>query len=148
MTNPSKDKGTRAETALARHFNRHGIPTDRRPPKGNQDDGDLWAHGGKVVIEVKWRKTRQSDEEIQRMWGEVNREAAKVPNCEAAALIINRPGRGETRADQWWAVLTAQDWAWLCGLDPDELHPQVALSLVTTTVACLTAAIATCPNLP
>lgn len=132
MSNPPKERGTRAETAVVRHLVALGIPAERRALKGAADDGDVWAYGGRVVIEVKRRRTRPHDEELSRMWGEANREASRVPHADVAMLVVKRPGRANPAL--WWAFFTHADLCWLSGLDPDELPMGVGNALVQVTL--------------
>jgi hypothetical protein len=135
----AKKTGTTAETGLETWLTTHGIPTHREALHGNQDQGDLWVHGGQLVIEVKSRRVRPSDEEIGRMFAEAEIEAARVPQCDVAVLVVKRPGRSPKRAGDWWAFITVADFLWLLGADP--IVGDVGASLVQTTVADLAAVI-------
>ncbi len=134
----AKAKGTLAETGLVNWLTAHGIPAKREPLHGSQDQGDVWVLGGRIVIEVKSRRTRPSEEEITRMFAEAEAEAARVVQCDAAVLVVKRPGRGGKRAGDWWAFTTVCDFLWLLGLDQAVAS---ASSLVSLTVADLAAII-------
>ena len=63
MANPSKDKGTRAETKVARYLSECGLPTERKALAGSADRGDLrmtLPNGTEVTIEVKAGKQTQN----------------------------------------------------------------------------------------
>ena len=133
----AKAKGTLAETGLVNWLTAKGIPAKREVLHGNQDQGDVWVLGGRIVIEVKSRHTRPSDEEIARMFAEAEAEAARVVQCDAAVLVVKRPGRANKRAGDWWAFITVCDFVWLLGLD----QAVASGSLVSLTVADLAAII-------
>ncbi len=133
----AKAKGTAAETGLVNWLTAQGIPAKREVLHGNADQGDVWIWGGQVVIEVKSRRTRPSDEELARMFAEAETEASRVAQCDAAALVVKRPGRSAKRAGDWWAFTTVGDFLWLLGVDEDA--GAVSKSLLQMTVADLTA---------
>ena len=109
----AKARGTAAETAVVRYLSSLGIPAERRALKGAADEGDVWLWHGRVVIEVKSRRTRPSDEEIARMWQEAMREADRVPQCDVALLVLKRPGK--TNPALWWAVMSPTAWLLMAG---------------------------------
>lgn len=137
MTNKPRKVGTLSESGLVNWLTAQGIPAKREVLHGNADQGDVWIWGGQVVIEVKSRRTRPSDEELTRMFAEAEAEAARVTQCDAAVLVIKRPGRANRRAGDWWAFTTVGDFLWLLGVDEDA--GAVSKSLLQITVADLTA---------
>jgi hypothetical protein len=145
VTNPPKKRGTAAETAVVKHLHNQLIPAERRALKGATDEGDVWLWHGRVVLEVKTRKTRPSDEAITQMWQEANREAGRVTNCDLCALILKRPGK--TNPGLWWCVLTTADWLWALGVDPDQAPPGASNQLVTVTLADLAVNLTNHPDL-
>ena len=106
---------------MVAYLTAQGIPARREVLHGAADQGDVWACGGRVVIEVKSRRTRPSDEDLDRMLAEANTEANRVPQADIAVLVVKRPGRAAKRAGDWWAFLTLVDLMWLCGSDPNVL---------------------------
>lgn len=56
MANPSKQKGTRAETKVVRYLESSGFAARRQALAGSEDQGDIEAvspHDEKFIIEVK-----------------------------------------------------------------------------------------------
>ena len=133
MTNPPKARGTRTETMLVRLFTAYGLPAERRALKGAADEGDLWLHGGRIVVEAKHRKTSPSPEQVRRWMAETQAEAGRVPQCELAALIVNRPGYGVAGMAEWDAWMRIDDAVWLMGgVDAHKGRPDlIRLSLGT-----------------
>lgn len=111
----SKDKGTRAETAVVRYLREHGFPhAERAPLRGANDQGDitglpLW------VIEVKAHKVPR-----WAAWmDELNREvlnatdgpySSALRHCTNGVLIWKPPGWGYRRVEWWDAVMDMGDW--------------------------------------
>lgn len=60
MANPSKAKGTRAETKVVRYLEAHGFTARRQALAGSDDQGDIEAYAPgsdiKLIIEVKTGK--------------------------------------------------------------------------------------------
>ena len=60
MSNPSKQKGTRAETKVVRYLEDHGFVARRQALAGSDDPGDIEAYApdstDKIIIEVKTGK--------------------------------------------------------------------------------------------
>ena len=111
----NRDKGTRAETACVRAALAAGIPADRRPPRGSADDGDVWLHGGKAVVEVKAGRQcdRPSPRQLAAWWAEAEAEAMRVLACDLAVLVVKRPGSG--RATDWTAYVRLDELAHVLG---------------------------------
>jgi hypothetical protein len=119
MVNKPRRKGTSAETALARYLRARGIPAERRPLAGIRDQGDLWACGGRVVIEVKVRAGGYpSPAEWARWHAQLDREVTNAALAGApvdvGVLVVKRPGSGLVGGvGEWWARMSIVDWAWL-----------------------------------
>lgn len=125
MSHPSKIKGTRAETAVVKHFDAAGIPVDRKPPAGTHDVGDVWVRGGQMVVEVKShdqercknpdcrvrRAKLPSHNELMQFFREMAAEASRVPQCDIGVLVVKRPGSG--KVGDWWAFCDHAEWLWL-----------------------------------
>lgn len=110
MTNPSKAKGTAAETETLRAAIRAGLTGDRAPLKGAQDQGDLWLSGQRVVVEVKAgdQAANPSPWQLQEWMTEAVSEATRVAACDIAVLVVKR--KGSARAEHWTAYLWATDY--------------------------------------
>jgi len=132
MANPSKDKGTAAETAVVRWARTNGFPgADRQPLRGNRDTGDIDLCPG-IVLEVKNHagvaSVGQPAPAQLREWmaqADLERDNAGAAHCP---LIVKRagvadPGRwftylplhqlaallADDDAGQWWADRTFHD---------------------------------------
>lgn len=109
MANPSKKKGTRAETAVVRFLEERGWSAKRQPLSGNKDKGDILAtspRGESFVIEVKSGKQCASPSRKQLLeW----MEQAKV---EARN---NWPGRSYT--ENKWILVVVRYNRRLCDAD-------------------------------
>ena len=108
MANPSKAKGTAAETATVRYLFTRGITATRAPQHGNQDRGDVWAHptahGHRLMIEVKAgdQAANPSMGQVAKWQEETDAEAARVPDCDAAVLLLKRKGSADPATWPAW----------------------------------------------
>ena len=113
MSNPSKAKGTAAETAVVKLAAAMGIPAKRVALAGAADQGDVWlwpeGDGARVVVEVKSRSKAWTWTEVQKWWAEAEAEALRVPNCDVALLVVKRPGSGAPSAADWFAFALTND---------------------------------------
>ncbi len=111
----SKDKGTRAETAVVDYASHSGFPyADRLTLKGSNDRGDVgWCPG--VISEVKDDKSFDLAGWLRET--EVEKRNA---NAQWAFLVVKPAGVGYSRVGQWWSVMYAGDW--------DQLHRKAAFS--------------------
>lgn len=104
MANPSKAKGTRAETAVVRFLAAHGWSAKRKALTGSKDHGDIEALAPKglapVTIEVKAGKQTanpsrsQIDDWLMQSWIEAINSGEKL-----AVLVIVRYRRQLKDAD-------------------------------------------------
>ena len=138
MSNPSKAKGTRGETACVRWFQANGFPhADRQPPRGGKDAGDLALTAG-LVAEVKAVSkggTGQPPAQLLGSWmaqSAVERANAGAEHC---LLIVKRSGT--TDVARWWCYLTVRDMGLL--LTEVDLHPPAAADPVCMSVHTATA---------
>lgn len=107
MSNPSKKKGTAAETAVVHHARGHGFPwADRQPLRGNRDAGDITLAPG-VIAEVKNHALPtghptpgQLDEWMRQTILEQN-----IAGADVGILIVKR--RGTRDVGRWHAYVTA-----------------------------------------
>lgn len=115
MTNPSKAKGTAAETAVVNYARTHGFSQAQRLTlTGNQDRGDIILCPG-LICEVKAHKTwtdldidqwlDETEQEVHNMWAWWNRDVDKLsgrPLAFRGFLVIKRPGK--TDPGKWWVI--------------------------------------------
>ena len=125
MSNPSKAKGTAAETACVRWFRANGFPhADRQPLRGGKDAGDLALTAG-IVAEIKAVSkggTGQPPAQLLGSWmaqAEAERVNADADYCP---LIVKRAGT--TDVGRWWCYMTVRDMGLL--LAEVDLHPAVS----------------------
>jgi hypothetical protein len=113
MSNPSKAKGTRAETTAKRYLLANGFPEcDRQPLHGNRDQGDLIVcRSPKIVAEVKARKGTISEAQIASWWAQTETEPVHA-NADLAVLIVARHG---VSVAAWDAYMPAYDWLHVFG---------------------------------
>ena len=107
MSNPSKAKGTAAETALLRYAHQHGFPhADRQPLRGNRDQGDLALCPG-VVVEVKNHSGMpalgQPSAAVLAQW--MNQTEVERTNARAAIGLLVVKRKGTTDPGRWFAYL-------------------------------------------
>jgi hypothetical protein len=113
MANPSKSKGTSAETAVVDLARRFGLTAERRALKGAADEGDVWIDGGRIVVEVKSRKKWWTWREVSDWFAEAEKEAEQSPLANAAVLVVKRIGTGNARAGDWFAWITISDFLFI-----------------------------------
>lgn len=111
--NPSRAKGTAAETAVARYLISRGITAHRAPLHGSEDRGDIWAaptaHGYRVVVEVKAgaQAHNPSLPQVEAWQAEAEAEAGRVADCDMAILVLKR--RGSAKVWDWPAWVKVGD---------------------------------------
>ena len=102
----SKDKGTRAETAVVRYCRGFFPAAERRALHGQQDVGDILLAPG-IIIEVKAGKAAQtaSLRKIRDWIAETQREVANA-GADIGLLVTQRQGLGLGRVEDWecWSV--------------------------------------------
>lgn len=108
MANPSKQKGTAAETAVVRYLRANGFDqAERLALHGGKDIGDIRACPG-VIIEVKHWAT-YTDTDIVRWMCETTTERNNA-NADVGILVVRRGGKGNP-AD-WWAWRNLPGFGW------------------------------------
>lgn len=102
MANPSKAKGTAAESAVVKFARANGFGrADRLTLSGRYDRGDVDLTGDRrIVIEVKAYAT-YSDAMVMLWLGDTERERLNA-GAEYAFLVVKRAGKGTP--EHWWAV--------------------------------------------
>lgn len=100
MSNPSKKKGTAAETRVVRYLEKHGIPAKRKALTGSKDEGDIQVDGN-VTLEVKAGKQTQNYNRTQLdEW--IRQAIEEGKNCgQRSYLVIVRYNRKIDDAEVW-----------------------------------------------
>lgn len=104
MANPSKQKGTRAETRVVRYLEDHGFIARRLALAGSNDPGDIEAYApdsmDKIIIEVKYGKQTAAPRRSQiEEWCRQAVVEGENSNAKLAVLIIVRYQRQLEDAD-------------------------------------------------
>lgn len=110
MSNPNKQKGTRAETRVVNYLTAHGLKAERKALKGNKDEGDIQVYldpkifpdgYDKITFEVKTGK--QTSNYNRKQLDEWRRQArVESINCkQSCLLVIVRYGRKIEDAEVW-----------------------------------------------
>lgn len=114
MSNPSKNKGTLAETAIVRYLRDNGFAgAERRALHGAFDLGDVTGIGP-LVIESKAYKSGASDGQVAKWLAETELERQNA-GADYGLLVMKRVGIASHRAGEWWAVLPAWQFVSLIG---------------------------------
>lgn len=104
MANPSKKKGTEAETKVSRYFNDNGLRTERKALAGSEDEGDLRTYlpdGEEVTVEVKTGKQTQNYSRSQlNEWKRQTLQEGRNSGCRPI-LVIVRFRRKFSDAEVW-----------------------------------------------
>lgn len=105
MSNPSKAKGTRAETNVVLYLNSHGLRAERRPLAGSADQGDLRVilpDGTEVTAEVKAGKQTQNYPRSRvEEWRKQTLNEADNSGCPMSMLVIVRYKRRLRDVEIW-----------------------------------------------
>lgn len=108
MANPSKAKGTRAETAIVKFLKAKGVPARRRPLSGSQDKGDIEIDmpNGTAVVEVKAGKmtVNPSRSQLESWMAQARTEMFNNIGSSNGEwyLIVVRYNRRIVDADVWY----------------------------------------------
>jgi hypothetical protein len=104
MVNPSKNKGTAAETAVVRHAWAQGFTNaERIALSGANDQGDVvLMRDPKIIIEVKAGKAAQTASlgQISKWLDEAQRERDNAKAVHGF-LFVQRQGFGNSRVGSW-----------------------------------------------
>jgi hypothetical protein len=106
MANPSKSKGTLAESALVKYLHSLGVEDAKRQPlSGNKDIGDVLSHNGSVVWEVKNysgpASVGQPPQGQLAQW--VYQTDVEAANAGAAYGVLVVKRKGTTDVGMWFA---------------------------------------------
>lgn len=122
MSNPSKAKGTAAETALVNWARQNGFAQAQRLAlTGTQDRGDIILCPG-LIVEVKahatwtdadidaWLDETTNEAMNMTLWWNRDRNDPTDPSFRAfgGILVLRRPGKADPA--KWWVI----DWADPC----------------------------------
>lgn len=92
MSNPSKKKGTAAETKVVKYLTAHGLFAERRALSGSKDNGDIKlvdADGEEYTLEVKAGKQTENYNRAQfEEWFRQAIEEGANSGCKAALVIV------------------------------------------------------------
>lgn len=106
MANPSKKKGTAAETKVLKYFESKGMAVRRLPLSGNKDKGDLeidGIDGSTYTVEVKTGKMTENPSRSQlEDWIGQAIEESKNAQTSDWILVIARYRRKLDDADVWY----------------------------------------------
>lgn len=107
MSNPSKAKGTAAETAVVRWARANGFGgADRQPLRGNRDTGDIALCPG-VIVEVKAHRIPTGCPTRGQLtcWMAQTETERRNAGADLGVLIVKRVGT--TDVGHWHAHITA-----------------------------------------
>lgn len=94
MANANKEKGTRWESALVKHFGEHGIPARRVAQSGQLDSGDL--HGIDPFV-GQAKNYKSIVDGIREGVAGANVQAKRAGQPYGVAFV-KRPGKGTSEA--------------------------------------------------
>lgn len=107
MANPSKQKGTRAETRVVKFLAEYGIQSKRKPLHGSSDEGDIDVvasgfGGSGIVLEVKAGKQtlNPSRNKLDEWFRQTKVEG--VNSKKPSALCVVRYNRALKNADVYF----------------------------------------------
>lgn len=103
MSNPSKAKGTAAESAIVKYLRANGFGgADRQPLRGGRDQGDINVCPG-IIIEAKTsartKATGLPADKVLRMW--LDQTELERTNAGAAVGLLVVKRHGTTDAGRW-----------------------------------------------
>ena len=105
MVNPSKSKGTAAETAVVRYLHQWSTHVERRALSGSADKGDVSGVLG-AVVEIKACKAMELSQWIKE--ADVERE-----NAGASLAVVWHKRRGKSSPADWFVTMTGADFVHL-----------------------------------
>jgi hypothetical protein len=106
MSNPKKQKGTAAETAVVKYLKEtFNINVERRALTGSQDKGDISGIED-VVLEVKNQKTMMLGQWIDEL-------EVEISNANAVTGAVVHKRKGTTDVGEWYASMPFSLFVWL-----------------------------------
>lgn len=101
MSNPSKQKGTSAETAVVKYLKLNGFPkTERRSLSGALDKGDISGIQD-VCLEIK-------DHKAMNLSGWVKELEVEMKNSQALTGAVIHKKRGTLNVGEWYATMPTE----------------------------------------
>lgn len=97
MANPSKQKGTNAETAVVNYLKPTWKKAERRALNGSQDKGDI-AGVPNVCIEVKNHKSMKLSEWVRQL-------EVEIENSKSTTGAVIHKKNGTTDVGKWYATM-------------------------------------------
>jgi Holliday junction resolvase len=98
MSNPSKQKGTAAETAVVKYLKENGFPkAERRALQGSLDKGDISGIDD-VVLEIKDHKKMDLSKWVKELETEID-------NANAFTGVVVHKKRGTLDVGEWYATM-------------------------------------------
>ncbi|MGL5824839.1 MAG: hypothetical protein ACRCYU_08480 [Nocardioides sp.] len=140
MSNPSKSKGTAAETAAVKWFRANGFgAADRQPLRGNRDAGDIALCPG-IILEVKAHKLPTGYPTAGQLteWMRQTVEEILAARAQLGFLIVKRCGT--TDVGRWMAYTdawTVADLVYQDGPNDVRLSSSVPVCLAVADLAML-----------
>lgn len=127
MANPSKQRGTAAETAVVRAAQTRGFPhSDRLTLSGARDRGDVRFTTGLtagVVAEVKGgNMARTASDALVEKWLDEAELAKKHTGAAVSFLVVQRGGHGLPNAHRWHTYWRR---AWVAELTGEVIRPSI-----------------------
>lgn len=117
MSNPSKAKGTAAETKVVKYLNTHGVFAERKALAGEKDKGDLRAvlpDGTEVTIEVKaGMQTASPSRSLMDLWLCQTIKEGWNSGTPAYALVVVRYRHKLCDAEVWIPMDTGRTMMYL-----------------------------------
>lgn len=110
MSNPSKAKGTAAETRVVNYLNSFGIQAERKALSGAEDKGDLKVIADKVeyAFEVKSGKQTENPSRSQiEEWMRQTIREGRNSGCHAV-LVVARHRKSIKDYDVWLSLNDVQ----------------------------------------
>ncbi len=112
MSNPSKQKGTRAETKVVRYLQGLGYGAKRQPLSGNKDKGDIeiYIDTTRATVEVKAGKMTANPNKSQlKEWMRQAKVEAKNNETTLWILVVVRYNRKLEDADVYYGLTNKSD---------------------------------------
>lgn len=101
MSNPSKQKGTAAETAVVKYFKENGFAqVERRALQGSLDKGDISGIED-VCLEIKDHKTMS-------LSGWLKELEVEMKNSQALTGAVIHKKRGTLNVGEWYATMPVE----------------------------------------
>ena len=124
MANPSKQRGTAAETSAVRYLRLNGFSgADRQPLRGNKDAGDIALCPG-VVLEVKAHRSASTGQpgaaQLAKWMAESEAERVNA-GALMCPLVVKRSGTADP--GRWWVFITARTCSDLMGAPGQTVLP-------------------------